>query len=167
MLTARRTSIVLITDAEMKALPTTTKTIVPAQGAGLLIIPHFTLLLFKSGATAYTNLDPNAYLNPQFAATASLQGSYLGTDASLTDIADLPAVLGSTGGVAWRFTYPYQNDRGAPSRWGALSYWFGSDVNANSAMELFAFNGGAGNFTGGNASNQFYAVTEYSVVKVP
>lgn len=157
---------VTLTDADIKALPTTPFEIVPAPGAGKAILPVRMTLFFKSGATAYTNIDPDlAEVAIEFGGEVS---GLMGNDSSLgVPLTMVTAFFGSTGGLLKVFTWPYQDDRGAANQWGILTYeWAYADIE-NLPLLLSFNNNGAGDLTGGDAANEMVARTLYEEVELP
>jgi hypothetical protein len=172
-----KTYTAIIVDADIKALPTTEYIIVPAAGAGKLIYPRFTTLMFKSSAVAYGNIDP--YANVYVTLAGGGISLPMGNDPDLnavdgrgffdttTTIANATDFFGSTGGVMYQIKYPFDDHRGMPDWWGLVSYVYGTDANTNLPLKLKMANAGSGNLTGGNAANRLYAVTDYLEITVP
>lgn len=153
-----------LTDAQVKALPSTPIEIVPAPGAGKALLP-FLAWWYVKWAADYTNIGSlsrigigySGQLNgtlAQFDETAAGQVSNL-----LADGASHPAVMGPRGtsgpltGSPISATGQFQDDPGV----------------TNAALEVFAVNGGTatGNFTGGNGGNVIFVTLFYVVADVP
>jgi hypothetical protein len=152
---------VTLTDAQIKALPSTPVEIVPAPGAGKALIP-FQIVLRMSIATAYANIGDKAGIaDTLFAFTPLANGSGDWVTAS----------LGGTNKVAYALLAPYLYDGAegivAPARPNAST-----DVVANQpiALQCSNFNGeeytDLGNFTGGHASNTLKVTVFYTIIDV-
>lgn len=157
----------VLTNAQIKALPSTPFTVVPAAGAGLLLIPDRTLIFFKSGASAYTNLAADCYLTMAYGTTGNEIGSYIGNSSNIDSMPHLQNFTGSTGGLVQFLSFPFQSDAGAPEEWGLVSDEMGSDANANCDLQLLLNNGGAGNLTGGASGNSWVVNVTFRIVSVP
>lgn len=152
---------VTLTDAQVKALPTTAFTLVAAPGLGFTIVPLMVYLNSKFVAGAYTNINANSSMQVDLP-VGSTWSNYLANDsgASLTY---LSTFLGaSSGRVVFR---EYQDVSTTSPGWGPLVYPPGSTFE-NGALQLKVDNGGSGDFTGGNAANGLKVVTYYTVESV-
>lgn len=167
---------VTLTNAQIKALPTTPFTIVAAPGAGKILWPKNTLLLFNYTAP-YTNINGVSGL---YASITGLTGStVVQNDSSLnavsgrgfydptTGITLLSEFLAPVVDVGMMLTYPFTDSRGAANWDGPLTYVFGSATVANQPLQLQLNNSGSGDLTGGNAANTLMVVTEYTEITIP
>jgi hypothetical protein len=154
-----------LTDANVKALPTTPIILVAAPGAGRLLIPTLTLLMLKTGASAYTNISLDGVLVTQYHGSDNVSSALVNDSrVGLTELTDF---LTTTTGAMWPLTCPFQDDRGAPADWGTLAYRLGTNANANLSLDLTISNAALGVLTGGNSGNSLVTVTTYLNVSVP
>jgi hypothetical protein len=157
---------VTLTDAQIKALPTTAVTIVPAPGTGKmlrLIMAHAAL----TQSAEYTNIDPDeswlsiAYQGDSVASSVVLNHSGDGKE-------DLDRLLGGGAGSPAAVIFePFQK---TSASWGATAEVFsevgGAIGSANKALNVYAFNNSAGDFTGGNSANTLTVTVLYLVIDV-
>lgn len=131
---------VTLTDAQIKALPTTIPDVVPAQAGKILrfLSAH---LLWDSRAGAYTNLDNDLYMVFRYSAgdtvsEAAFVGGLLETsDKTSSDVTAKAA--------------------------GNESLLAGTE---NRALQLHVNNAASGNFTGGNAANTLKVTVLYTII---
>lgn len=167
---------VTLTNAQIKALPTTPIDIVPAPGAGKIIWPKNTLLLFNYTAP-YTNINGVSAL---YGGMAGLFNStVVQNDSSLTAVSGRGFYDASTGitllseflapgfDTAIMLNYPTSDSRGASNWDGPLTYIFGTGSAVNQPLQLILNNSGSGDLTGGNAANTLMVVTEYTEITIP
>lgn len=136
---------VTLTDAQIKALPTTEFQIIAAPGADKVIIPLFALFR-PTISVAYTGIDADAQLY-------LVSSSWLTTiyNENLNDVSQL------LGGSIWSFMGP---NLGVDAGGFLLSSQTGEESNL--PINLGASNGS--DFTGGNAANTLTVVVLYVVV---
>lgn len=163
-----------LTDAQIKALPTTAITLVAATGAGFLarLIAAPSLHLISTSG-AYTNINStyaalvvsytdnagpwasNAVLNDNTTTPAVSQfASFLGTTTDKLAWLSVPNVYAIDGAGAVEWTVNGSNTDPGPTM----------SVVENKALVLSMDNNGSGNLTGGNAANSL-KVTIYYVVE--
>lgn len=144
-----------LTDAQIKALPTTGVTIVAAPGSGKIIVPVVATLLFTRTAD-YTNIqatavikiqntDGNKGIAPLNESFGLVSGLLAGGSSNFTSI-------GPYGFVDVDNTENLSGTIAIPSEFENLGY------------QIKATNAAGGDFTGGNAANTL-AVTLYYVVQ--
>lgn len=142
---------VVLTDAQIKALPTTKVEIVPAPGVGKNIVPVMSYSILDAIAGVYTNIDGSAHYTQSF------------TDAG---------VLHSTAFVVHSANFLGDNDANRPKI--TLLPYAPSDPDAsyeygyseNKAISASVFNAAAGNLTGGNAANTLTVTVIYGVMDI-
>lgn len=162
-----RTSIVFIDNDAFKALPTTPVLIAPAPAAGQMLFPLWSLLMIGAGAVPYTNIDPDAFLDIIWTSVEAAS-SFMVNDSGL-GITQVTDMLGAAGDTVHRFSYPFQDDRGAPNNWGLLlgNTAGALDAHAAQGLQLAMSNGGLGDLTGGDSGNQIKIITFFLGVQLP
>lgn len=144
-----------VTDAQIKALPTTAIQLVAAPGVGSVHVVVHAFFHLKDWAADYTNIDGQATIEVRLGTT---QIGWF-KEIAASGVTGLLAGGGSDGTLGW--VYPFQQVVGDPSVIAkptvGASYFYESDIT-NKAVNVGATNGSAGNFTGGNAA-QSLAVT--------
>jgi hypothetical protein len=153
---------VSLTNAQIKALPTTAVEIIAAPSANSRVkLLHVTYAFwFEHGA--YTNVDTTSAELYLKTSAGTILGGYLANDngVSLTTLTtlfgavsrtvDVPPMLSNTAG-----TYLVPVITGTP-------------INGDGkAVQLFATNNGAGDFTGGHDSNRLTVQAYYSIQEMP
>lgn len=124
---------VTLTDAQVKALPTTGIQIVASPGAGkhLLVVG---VSLYLDWTADYTNIDPTAVISLNFGTTSNVAGGRL-----IEGEGDVTRMLAPGEDALGFLVQEYK----------ALD----ADQAVNLGLNLKATNGAAGDFTGGNAAN--------------
>lgn len=142
----------VLTDAQIKALPTGDLPVVPAQGEGTAIHVIAARLIIDTTAGAYTNIDASAkgLLYSGDDASSYFPVGSSGTDAfSSAGIKTIPIVSAS---------FPDGNI--LANRWAA------KDDVEDVSVDISVGNGAAGAFTGGHASNTMKVIVLYIVVPI-
>ncbi len=158
------TATVTLTDAQIKALPTTPVPVVAALGAGFYILPVLAETQLDASAGAYTNIDAGAWGG--FRINGWDLTAYIVNDA--TGSSPMSGVTDLLGAASKNFAtfLPLQ----APdfNGWGPVAIVRqapGSDIN-NQPLYVYFDNNGAGNFTGGNAANTWAIRVSYRKVPI-
>jgi len=154
----------VLTDAQVKALPTTSFTLVPAQGANTIILPLISILRLNWVAS-YTNISANAQLklglNDNSAASlASLNEP----DTTFAKVSKLLANGESTTAILT----PKQRTGAAANGVDITRGTTGiADSEAlNVALTLSIDNDGSGDLTGGDAGNSLGVYLQYVVFDI-
>lgn len=150
---------VTLTDAEIKALPTTPIEIIPAQGAGKLLYP-IGAAYHLNWVADYGNIDTDAQLRLIVNTTDFLLPLRQDT---LSQVSALLAGGGPDGTDA--FTSPQFIKKSGADWFSGFANLYDSDV-VNKAVFLAADNSGAGNFDGGNAGNSLLLEVLYTIIDV-
>lgn len=149
------TRTVTLTDAQIKTLPTRVA-IIPAPGAGKVLLPLSTALYFDWTAN-YTNIAGTAKLRLEYDSQ---------TDASCRlDQATWSAVTGllSSSEDTVAFLPALVEGEAGGSNTGPWN--LAADL-VNQGLVIYLFNAGAGALTGGNAANTLKVTVLYTVVSV-
>lgn len=155
-----------LTDAQIKALPTTPITLIAAPGSGKAIVPIHAVLYTKTSAGAYTNINAAGVLQVRFDSTH--QGlSYVPNDVAITNgsatlLTDLLGTTTNTRAVL----LPEVSTENVDD-WGPVPIVNASAGFTNAALVIDIDNSGSGVLTGGNAANSLTVFILYSVVTVP
>lgn len=152
-----------LTDAEIKALPTTGKTLVAAPGAGKMLWWRASRVLIDARAGAYTNVNAAADLRV-------LSEAYSGRSIGTT-VANSGYLAGQLAQTSNRSTTDLEPalvvDPPAGDIFASLLEWVDVPNLDNKPLLLDATNGGDGDFTGGHASNGATVYTLYAVLDLP
>jgi hypothetical protein len=162
---------VTLTDAQIKALPTTPIQIVAAPGAGYWIHVFAATLHGKFTSGAYTNVNA---VNAQLYLTPATGGAWLTSvienkNTYANAVARLATFLGAVETIAP--VIPYQEalqSGGGSGDWGEISpsVDMGPAQLENKPVLVEIANNGDGNLTGGNAANTLVATVYYIVEAV-
>jgi hypothetical protein len=137
-----RKKTVTLTDAEIKALPTTFKDVLPAQGATSLIVPMCFVMTLDSLAGAYGNINSPILLEVMGSPSGNLYN---------------PVSLATLSGF-------FNDDQEAQIIQPINTQINGGYDIRNDKLMIRVSNGELGNFTGGHANNSATFTTFYSVV---
>jgi hypothetical protein len=156
---------VTLTDANIKALPTTPFPVLPAPGPNLMNVIHQVLIDRKTIVAAYTGIDPIG--NSPFLIIGEPSGNGLtcyviDSNATTPNLNQLTSLL-SNSTTKWVFT-PNQGAEIALNL-GLIGRQAYVDTSVNAAATINTGNQVA-NFTGGNAANTWKVTTFYSIVSV-
>lgn len=153
---------VTLTDAQIKALPTTgVAELVAAPGAGKKIVPSFATITCDTSANPYANVDAACYMpialgNDDVEFLSTIQ-NYATASFSSAD-----TLLSSGGPRSFLLAQ-------LPGAWAVVGAAFTPqpiDGGENEALNLFCDNGGSGDFTGGDPANSLTVTVFYVVVDV-
>ena len=148
---------VTLTDAQIKALPTTLVEIIAAPGTGKLIVPFYTLIVVDSQAGGYTNVTATT----PFPAHAALYMVWGPSNANASGYLSAALMLETTSVVFGELTIPGNATDPSAQLTGQR---IGDLVDAeNQNLQLNALND-AGNYTGGNAANKLSIVVYYDIL---
>lgn len=154
---------VTLTDAQIKALPTTPMELVPASGIGKIIHPVGVSVLIDVTAGSYTNIDATSVFIVSYdsgsgfslygATTHWLEAYYV--SGMLADNSE--PWFSMMGRAGWHDA--------TGDVWPYLAY-LGITNCANKNLALKASNGALGDYTGGNAANTLKVTVLYSIINV-
>jgi hypothetical protein len=163
------TKTVTLTDAQIKALPTTPIALVASPGSGYFISPIGVVLVVDAVAGAYSNIDAAGWLGVEYAAAYAFVG-YVGNDASITN-----ALIGATaltdlltnGAKVSVNLAPFEATEDinqSAGQWGPMPVLQALTSKENRAISIHINNNGSGVLTGGNAANSLIVTVLYVVI---
>jgi len=161
-----RKATVTLTDAQIKALPTTGIELVQAPGDLKLINPISMVLHLADWTADYSNIHASSIIS---AVLGSAGAVFLPIrELVVSGVSSLLAGGGPDGTVAFSMLKFNAIAGGTYSQTGfaALTGPYESDV-VNQALSLTCNNQGSGNFTDGNAAQSLRVTTYYTIVDVP
>ncbi len=158
-------AIVALTNAQVKALPTTPITLIAAPGSGNRLRPLAVSYSFATGSGAYTNIDAT-YADLHLMLGTDYVGYGPVDDAST--IPPLTLVTSVLGTAATRiFDQGMPPQQGTPVA-GSAGYvqtiaFYNRNQQENAALMIAMDNNGTGNLTGGNAANTLTVTIYYAI----
>ena len=155
---------VVLTDEQIKELPTTPVEIVPAPGAGKIILPLYGVARLQ-WVSDYDNIHEAAQL--RFVVGTAGDALFPFRQDNASDVSGLLAGGGPDGSIGWsptRFSGKVPVAPG-PVLGSGTAQFYDSDL-VNFPLVFQADNGASGNFTGGNADNSLKVTVLYTIIDV-
>jgi hypothetical protein len=152
----------VLTDAQIKALPTTPIDVVPAPGAGKVVLPTFFYIIRKG--LAYDNIDPDGYMY------LDTDMGYYGTliaNRSDESLVGLDHLLNYDAGLPGSGMFGTLHNGKFSARYNTLipTETFVLECFENKAIRL-SISSGIGDLTGGDSANSMEVTVFYSIVDV-
>jgi hypothetical protein len=164
-----RRAIVTLTNAQIKALPTTPITLVAAPGAGSRIKVLAATVIAKTGSGAYGNINATyAALQLESAGGRWLAQAVANDDALTTPLTRLSSLLGGTNESYVDMLVPFVNAVEAEGASGS-EQWVAPVISndltdtENDLVRVSIDNNGSGDLTGGHGSNTLRVIVYYAV----
>lgn len=159
-----RVATITLTDAQIKALPTTPQTIIAAPGAGSYNNVLSYALNLNTVAGAYTNIN-TTYSTLQI---ETANGNWLGPvivndDTTTPDVTRLTGFLGAAHSAFVRGPGAFLEAPGEPSGWIVPASPTQTTDYDNDLVRIAIDNNGSGALTGGNAANSLKITVTYTV----
>lgn len=151
----------ILSDEEIKALPTTPVELIPAQGSGKIIVPVYVMIVTNGFETnPYDAPDGDSWI---VIADGTHDLMYLYVNDSGIPVTYLTYLLtGNYGDGAISFaSLPNHN---ILDGWGVTPNTTQLTGYANTALNIYADNASAGDFTGGDPSNTMTITILYAVI---
>jgi hypothetical protein len=162
------TATVTLTNAQIKALPTTAITLVDAPSSGLWIKPFGATMRLTSTAGAYTNMNTTySTVAIQSSAGAWLVDPLVNDSTTSPTLTQVSGVFGNAHNVLVPFRVPFGTPQGGNNGYlvtDTHDYSGNLVTGVNGLAVVLAIdNNGSGDLTGGNAANSMTIVVYYSL----
>lgn len=155
----------ILTNAEIKALPTTPIEIIPAPGAGKILF-QMRLIALSKIVQSYTNIGDTSYIWAS-CDPGEADAIYLPNEAAFDNLVN-SLLTGDGTRTIWNPVDPYANK--VSDNYGLTGgvVLDSVDLVENKSFQIFMENSGShtGNLTGGNAANGLQVTVFYSVIDV-
>jgi hypothetical protein len=153
----------VLTNNQIKALPTTSIELVPAAGAGQVIIP-LQLYIAPNISVAYSNINSDAYCSFLQNTRRLLEDIPNDSGNGLAYVNDLLGENNNLWVVHAALGYPIA---ALNNNWAS----FVTSINnvaafANQPLQMVISNSDSGDFTGGDASNTIKVIVNYTVIDI-